>query len=105
MQNRNVLKPGTLEPLLAEVTQPPFLPKSLAAQQKPLDDGLWAATKKALEAAAEGKLDKADLGWAKGTAEWIAMRHTKWMGDVDALRKKGGRWGARERADAVARVI
>jgi len=100
MQNPNVLKPGTLEPLLAEVTQPPFLPKSLAAQQKPLDDGLWAATKKALEAvAAEGKLDKADLGWAKGTADWIALRHSKWMGDIDALCKKGWWWDAWEMAN------
>ena len=100
MQNQNVLKPGTLEPLLAEVTQPPFLPKSLAAQQKPLDDGLWAATKKALEAAAaEGKLDKADIGWAKGTADWIALRHSKWMGDIDALCKQGWWWDAWEMAN------
>ena len=95
MQNRNVFKPGTLEPLLAAVTQAPFLPKSLAAQQALLDDGLWGAAKKALDAAAaEGKLDKADLGWAKGTSEWIERRRVAYLPDAEALCKQGWWWDA-----------
>ena len=97
MQNRNVFKPGTLEPLLEAVTQAPFLPKSLAAQQTLLDDGLWAAAKKSLDAAvAEGKLDKADTGWAKGTSDWIERRRAAFLPDAEALCKQGWWWDAWE---------
>lgn len=100
LQNRNVFKPGTMEPLLAATTQAPVLPKALAEHQKLLDDGLWAAAKKALStAAAEAKLEKADAGWAKGTSEWIQSRHDKWMADIEALGKKGWWWDAWEMAN------
>lgn len=100
IQNQNVLKPGTIEGLLAATTQPGVLPKSLEAHQKNLDDGLWAAAKKGLdEAAAAGTLAKPDLGWAKGTAEWILSRHRVWMTDIDALVKQGWWWDAWEMAN------
>jgi hypothetical protein len=98
--NPNVLKPGTLEPLLAQTSAPPLLPRSLADQQKLLDDGLWAAAKRSLEeAGAGGKLDKADTGWAKGTASWIGRRHSALFDDVDALSKKGWWWDAWKAVD------
>jgi len=95
MQNQNVLKPGTMEPLLAAATAAPWLPKSLAEQQKLLDDGTWAAAKKSLEEiAAGGKLDKTDAGWAKETAAWIGRRHDVALAHADELCKKGWWWDA-----------
>ncbi len=95
MQNPSAFKPGTLEPLLAAATAPPLLPKSLEAQQKLLDDGVWAAAKSSLlEAAAGGKLDKADAGWAKGVADWIEQRRAAYASDADALVKQGAFWDA-----------
>lgn len=95
MQNPGVLKPGTLEPLLAAAYAPPLLPKSLADAQALLDDGRWAAAKKSLEdAAAGGKLDKVDANWAKETAAWIGRRHAAAFTDADALCKKGWWWDA-----------
>ena len=95
MQNPGVLKPGTLEPLLAQATAAPWLPKALADQQKLLDDGTWAAAKKSLEdAAAGGKLDKVDANWAKETAAWIGRRHDVALAHADELCKKGWWWDA-----------
>ena len=95
MQNPGVLKPGTLEPLLAATSAAPLLPKALADQQKLLDDGLWSAAKKSLEdAASGGKLEKADIGWAKETAAWVGRRHTAYLTDAEALCKKGFWWDA-----------
>jgi thiol-disulfide isomerase/thioredoxin len=95
MQNRNVLKPGTLEPLLAAAWKAPILPKSLAEPQALLDDGLWAQAKKSLEAAAAGgALDKADAGWAKGVADWIEQRRVAYPAHADDLIKKGAWWDA-----------
>ncbi len=95
-----MIPPNTIEPLLPAATQAPLLPKSLAAQQKLLDDGLWAAAKKSLlEAADGGKLDKVDAGWAKGAAEWIDQRHARWFDDADALCKQGWWWDGWEMMD------
>jgi hypothetical protein len=95
MQNKNVLKPGTLEPLLKASWKEPFLPPALAGQQKLLDDGVWAQAKTALDAiAAAGKLDKADIGWAKGVSAWIVQRHDRYLADADALTKQGWWWDA-----------
>ena len=95
MQNQNVLKPGTLEPLLAQATAAPWLPKALAEQQVLLDAGTWSAAKKSLEeAAAGGKLDKTDTNWAKETAAWIGRRHDVAVAHADELCKKGWWWDA-----------
>jgi thiol-disulfide isomerase/thioredoxin len=99
-----MIPPGTIEPLLKGTTQAPLLPKSLEAQQKLLDDGQWAAAKKSLEAfAAEGKGDKADVGWAKGTAEWIQQRYELWFPDAEALVKQGLWWDAWKMLDEFPR--
>jgi hypothetical protein len=100
IQNPNVMPRGTIEGLCTASTAAPILPKSLADQQKLLDDGTWALAMKSLkDAAAGGKLDKTDAAWATGTAEWLQMRHGKWMADVDALCKKGWWWDAWEMCD------
>jgi hypothetical protein len=104
MQNPNVLKPGTIEPLLAQATAPPWLPKALADQQKLLDDGTWAAAKKALlDAAAGGKLEKTDANWAKETAAWIDRRHEAALAHADELCKKGFWWDAWNEMDEFPR--
>lgn len=91
---------GTIEPHLAGAWQPPLLPASLAAQQKLLDEGSWAAAKASLEsAAADGKLDKVDAGWAKGTAAWIEQRRAAYPADADALCAKGLWWDAWDMMD------
>jgi hypothetical protein len=104
MQNQNVLKPGTLEPLLAKATAAPWLPASLAEQQKLLDDGTWAAAKKSLlDAAAAGSLDKSAANWAKETAAWIDRRHAAAPAYADELCKKGWWWDAWEEMDRFPR--
>lgn len=95
MQNPGVLKPGTMEPLLAAAWAPALLPKALADQQKLLDDGTWAAAKKSLvDAASGGKLDKTDANWAKETAAWLDRRHDVALAHADELCKKGWWWDA-----------
>jgi hypothetical protein len=95
MENPGVVKAGLMDSLLAEATSAPVLPAALADQQKPLDDGLWAAAKKSLEdAAAGGKLSKPDTGWAKETAAWLGRRHAKWFEQADANCKQGSWWDA-----------
>jgi hypothetical protein len=95
MENPGVVKAGLMDSILAEATAAPNLPAALAEQQKLLDDGRWAAAKKALEdAAAGGALSKTDAGWAKGVAAWIGRRHDAFFNDADALCKQGFWWDA-----------
>jgi hypothetical protein len=97
MENPGVVKPGLMASLLAEATGAPLLPPTLAEQQKLIDDGLWAAAQKSLEAAAAGgALSKPDQTWAKETAAWVVRRHAAWMTDADALCKQGHWWDAWE---------
>jgi hypothetical protein len=95
MENPGQVKAGLMDAVLAESYAPPVMPAAFAEQQKLLDDGRWAAAKKALEdAAAGGSLSKTDAGWAKGVAAWIGRRHDSCVADADALCKQGWWWDA-----------
>jgi hypothetical protein len=89
------LTPEKIQPYLANVSQAPELPATLAEAQKQLDAGTWSAAAKTLQADLDGgKLDKIDAGWARDTITWIAKRRARAFPDAANMESKGWWWDA-----------
>ena len=84
-----------IERLLADTWSVPVLPKKLAAVQKTLDKGEYAAARKALEAQLAGTgLDEADRKAAEDAMKWIDDRGAKILAGAEEDERAGDAYGA-----------